>query len=136
MTIRNLVLGAGLAAILWSPLLKAQTAEVATVPFGFHANSITLPAGEYTVIKDTMSGILRLRSNETNKSVLLMAPNRKSGDLEDSKLTFHRYGDHYFLAEIWIPGNPAYAFAKSSLEKEMENGGARVAMAYVPLATR
>jgi hypothetical protein len=136
MTIRNLVLGAGLAAILWSPLLKAQTAEVATVPFGFHAYSTTLPAGEYTVIKDTMSGIVRLRSNETNKSILLMAPSRKSGNLEDSKLTFRRYGDQYFLAEIWIPGDPAYAFAKGSLEKEMENGGARVAMTYVPLATR
>jgi hypothetical protein len=136
MTIRNLVLGAGLAAILWSPLLKAQTTEVATVPFGFHANSITLPAGEYTVSKDTMSGIVRLRNNDTNKSVLIASPSRKSGNLEDSKLTFHCYGDHYFLAEIWIPGSPAYTFAKSNLEKEMENGGARLAMAYVPLATR
>jgi hypothetical protein len=136
MTIRNLVLGAGLAALLWSPLLKAQDAEVATIPFGFHANSVTLPAGEYSVIKDSLSNILRLRNNETNKSILLAFPTRKSGDLEDAKLTFHRYGSHYFLAEIWIPGGPGYAFSKSSLEKEMENGGEQVAMTYVLIARR
>ena len=135
MTIRNLVLGAGLAAILWSPLLKAQNTEVANIPFDFHANSITLPSGEYTVIRMTNSGVLQLRNDETKKSVLLAFPSRKSGDVEPS-VAFHRYGDHYFLAEVWMPGNPGYGLWKSSLEKEMENGGARVATAYVPLATR
>ena len=35
--IRNFVMGAGLAALLWSPLLMAQNAETAEIPFDFHA---------------------------------------------------------------------------------------------------
>ncbi len=135
MTIRNLWIGAGLAALLWSPLLKAQNTEVATIPFGFHANDITLPAGEYSVSKIGTDGVLRLRNTETNKSVLLAFPVRNSGDSE-AKLTFHCYGDHYFLAEVWMPGAPGYALWKSNLEKEMSRSGERIAMAYVPLATR
>ena len=135
MKIRNLWIGAGLAALLWSPFLKAQNAETATIPFGFSANQISLPAGEYTVAKSGSEGVLQLRNNETRKSVLLAFPVRNEGNAEP-KLTFHCYADHCFLAEVWMPGVPGYALWKSSREKEIERGGERLAMTYVPLATR
>jgi len=40
------------------------------------------------------------------------------------------------LSAVWIPGTPGYTFWKTNLEKETEKGGAKLAMAYVPLATR
>jgi hypothetical protein len=135
MTIRTLWIGAGLAALLWSPLLKAQETEIAKIPFGFHANGVTLPAGEYTVVKSSFSGVLVLRNTETSKTILVNSPVRQDGD-DDARLTFHRYGNHYFLSEVWMPGSPGYKLGKSSLEKELERGGEKLAMAYVPLATR
>ena len=133
--IRNFWIGAGLTALLWCPFLKAQNRETAEIPFDFHAGQSTLPAGNYSVIKMTESGVLQLRNDETHKSILLGAQGRETAK-DDARLTFRCYSSHCFLSEISIPGAPGYSYWKSNLEKEMAKGGAEVAMAYVPLATR
>jgi len=133
--IRNLMIGTGLAAILWAPLLKAQqSVETAKVPFDFHVNSLTLPAGKYTVMTGSRSNgaTIQLRHDDNGKSILLMPPGRTSGK-QDPRLTFHCYGDNCFLAEIWVPDGPAYCMRKSSLESEIEKGGSTATMAYVTL---
>ena len=133
--IRNFVLGAGLAALLWSPLLLAQDKETAEIPFDFHVGQSTLAAGTYSVMKASESGVLQLRNEDTNESILV-GPQIRENATNDAKLTFHCYDDHCFLSEISIPGTPVYKFWKSGLEKELEKGGEKLAMAYVPLATR
>jgi hypothetical protein len=133
--IRNFWIGAGLTALLWSPFLKAQNTETAEIPFDFHVGQSTLPAGNYSVIKMTESGVMQLRNDETQKSVFVAAQGRETGK-DDPRLAFRCYSGHCFLSAIWIPWSPGYSFLKTSLEKEMEQGGAKLAMAYVPLATR
>ena len=133
--IRNFVAGAGLAALLWSPLLLAQDRETAEVPFDFHVGQSSLPAGTYSVIKASESGILQLRNEDTRKSILLSAHGRQSGK-DDPRLTFRCYSGDCYLSAVWIPGYPGYSFWKTSREKEMERGGVKLAMTYVPLATR
>jgi hypothetical protein len=133
--IRNFVIGAGLAALLWSPLLMAQDHETAEIPFDFHVGQSTLPAGTYSVIKATQNGILQLRNDDSRESILLGAQGRETAN-DDARLTFRCYSGYCFLSEVWIPGTPGYTFWKTNLEKEMEKGGAKLAMAYVPLATR
>jgi hypothetical protein len=54
----------------------------------------------------------------------------------DAKLSFRCYSGDCFLSAVWMPGIPAYTFLKSTREKDLAKGGAQVAMAYVPLATR
>jgi hypothetical protein len=132
--IRNFVVGAGLAALLWSPLLMAQDRETAEIPFDFHVGQSTLPAGTYSVIKATQTGILQLRNEDSRESILLGAQGRETAK-DDPRLSFRCYSGHCFLAAVWIPGTPGYTFWKTNMEKEMEKGGANVAMAYVPLAT-
>jgi hypothetical protein len=133
--IRNFVFGAGLTALLWSPVLMAQTAETAEIPFNFHVGKSTLPAGNYSVIKHSNGGFLQIRNMDTENSVLLSFQGREEVK-NDPHLTFHCYSGDCFLSTIWIPGAPGYSFAKSNREKEVEKGGARLAMTYVPLATR
>jgi len=133
--IRNFVVGAGLAALLSSPMLMAQNVETAEIPFGFHVGRSTLPAGTYTVEKTTMSGILQLRNDDTKDSIMVGAGARETGK-DDARLTFRCYSGDCFLSAVWMPGAPGYSFPKTNREKELASGGARLAMAYVPLATR
>ena len=84
--IRNFVMGAGLAALLWSPLLMAQNNETAEVPFDFHVGQSALPAGTYTVMKASTLGILQLRNDDTRESIFL-APQGRESAKTDPKLT-------------------------------------------------
>jgi hypothetical protein len=134
--VRNFLMGAGLTILVWAPFLKAdENLAVAKIPFDFQVNQTPLPAGNYTVIMDSNVVTIRLRNNDTGKSILLMPPGRESSKTEP-RLTFHHYGDHYFLSGIYTDGNPGYTLNKSSLEREMERGGATVAMAYVSVEIR
>ncbi len=41
-----------------------------------------------------------------------------------SKMVFHRYGDSYFLAEVWVAGNSiGKALFPSRAEREIREGG-------------
>jgi hypothetical protein len=113
----------------------AQDKETAEIPFDFHVGHSTLPSGTYSVAKVNMSGILQLCNDDSRESIFLSPQGRETAK-NDPKLTFRCYSGNCFLSAIWIPGSPGYTFSKTSREKEMEKGGAQVAMAYVPLATR
>ena len=78
------------------------------IPFDFTAGKTNLPAGEYYVrriIERAQVGI-EIRGKEKSKSVLLLAPQTVRGTniQNESKLVFNRYGDQYFLAQLWIAG--------------------------------
>jgi hypothetical protein len=133
--IRHFVVGAGLAALLIGPSLMAQNSETAEIPFDFHAGKLSLPAGTYTVENAVYNGVLQLRNEDSRHSIFLGSQGRESAKY-DAKLSFRCYNGNCFLSEVWMPGSPAYMFVKSSLEKEIEKSGTKLAMAYVPLATR
>jgi len=133
--IRNFVMGAGLAALLWSPSLMAQGNESAEVPFDFHVGQSTLPAGNYTVMKAGMSGILQLRNDDTRQSIFL-GPQGREAAKTDPKLTFRCYSGDCFLAAVWMPETPGYTFTKSSREKEIARAGAQPTTMYVALVNR
>lgn len=113
----------------------AQQSETAEVPFDFHVGKSTMPAGTYTVNRDGLSSFLQLRSDDTRHGVLMLIQGRANGK-NDPRMVFRCYSGDCFLSEIWIPGAPGYSFDKTSREKEVEKSGTRVAMAYVPMATR
>ena len=79
----------------------AQVLIKADVPFSFSAGYGVLPAGEYN-IAPTGFGQPMLLSNG-RRGVELMMPNTTDWreKISTPKLVFHRYGDEYFLAEIW-----------------------------------
>ncbi|HEU5460106.1 MAG TPA: hypothetical protein VFU83_06400 [Pyrinomonadaceae bacterium] len=85
--------------------VEAQTASRVEVqiPFEFTAGKTTLKPGVYTIKR--MSGNLVTLKNKADKSsVILNAPvNLSSTESEPTeRLVFNKYGDQYFLAQIWL----------------------------------
>jgi hypothetical protein len=81
---------------------------IADIPFEFSAGNQKLPAGKYVVSVINPSSdqtVLRIRSIDGhNGTVLLMHP--VEGNVQDdARLLFRRYGDRYFLAQVWSSAN-------------------------------
>ena len=104
---------------------KAQSASGvrADVPFDFIVGDRTLPAGKITVRAASTStpGPLSITNYGKGQSTfrmsqLLRGPNTP----EQGRLVFHKCGNQYFLAEVWIPGSAALGLAKSRSERAIE----------------
>lgn len=97
--------------------LHAQTAT-ATVPFNFYMGRTAMSKGAYAI--DEMSGgaAIALRSAKGTNAITVHNVAGKSA-VERPRLIFHRYGESYFLAEVWT-GRTAvgHALARTSREKE------------------
>ena len=95
-------------ALLAAASMYAQGSQKLTVqvPFGFHVGASTLPSGEYTVDTGTAPGIVRLRSADSKAAVMILSMSVQApGPPSQGKLVFHKYGDEYFLSQIWKAGN-------------------------------
>lgn len=94
--------------------------ENGTVPFDFQVGTQHLSAGTYTVSRATVSGAMQLQNsqNHTNMVAPLQIPIGMNKQHE-AKLVFHKYGERYFLAEVWFDNDPiGHALPKSKVEKE------------------
>jgi hypothetical protein len=93
-----------IAALTLAAAGYAQSAQElkVTVPFNFVAGSRTLPAGQYTFSQAGNPNAVVIRS-AGNAPGAVMITNRveSPGRHEIGKLVFHRYGDRYFLSEVW-----------------------------------
>lgn len=120
---------------------NAQDKVAARIPFTFRAGKSVLPAGEYTFSTIGPAGTVLVRSIEQKANAMLIAnavqaSQRPAG----GKLVFHRYGDTYFLSQVWKPGSErGHQFIPTRAEQEMaaaaqRSGGTEVAS--VPLTNR
>jgi hypothetical protein len=126
----RLLMTIGFSAVLGSSLMLAQssTAGKADIPFGFYVRDTAMPAGSYTVQEANTAGIVQIRNNDTGKSILAMAPPNQSGHSADSKLVFHKYGDRYFLSELWLAGAAGVdCVSMGKLEREVRSTPAAIA---------
>jgi len=97
----------GLGLLLLGISAYAQTVNLkADVPFNFIVSGATLPAGEYTIQGLGDGNAMSIRSSDNKEKRLAMSHRCESlKTAERTKLVFHRYGDRYFLAQIWVAGN-------------------------------
>ena len=116
----------------------AQAMIKADVPFSFSAAYGVLPAGEYYIARSGLGQVMQLSNGR--RGVELMTPN--TTDLRDKintpKLVFHRYGDEYFLAEIWTSTDSCVrALAVHPRERQLAKAGMspEVAVVYGVLAS-
>jgi hypothetical protein len=124
MKTRALVIAGVTALVMFATTRVAQAQQplVVNVPFDFVAGNTQLPAGEYTVevSAPTHSLILVSRKDSTASAFINTNAAVSSTPQAESKLIFNRYGDRYFLSQVWREG---YAqgrqLVKSSREKEM-----------------
>ena len=113
----------GLGLLLMSALAYADTVTMkVNIPFSFNVGKATMPAGEYSVRGLGPEGnVISIRnSDKAEYSLTLALACQSLKTPEQSKLVFHRYGDRYFLAQIWTAGkNWGREFPKSRRETEM-----------------
>jgi len=76
----------------------------ANVPFEFTVGGKNLPAGQYTITGLFNSGETVVVSNGDESAVRLTNGMISSETQSKSKLVFHRYGERYFLSEVWTAG--------------------------------
>jgi hypothetical protein len=75
------------------------------VPFSFSVQGRSLPSGEYTIFTVLPERMIRITSCDGRYSALVNTlPNYASSPSENSRLIFQRYGNDYFLAQVWTLG--------------------------------
>ena len=113
---------ASVAAVLAVPLC-AQTIDLAAnIPFQFVVRDQVMPAGQYTVRGGGGSNsrlILGNVSTKTGVYVLTYAV-ENSGAKGGRQLVFHRYGNQYFLSQIFGTADAAgRELIESRTEREL-----------------
>lgn len=104
---------------------NAQNGRALTLEtkFDFHVGDKKLSAGKYK-IKQISAKTFSLQSVDEKESVIINAP-LTAGNVADGKtekVVFNRYGDNYFLTEIWSSGDAqGRGLFKSKAEKAAEN---------------
>ncbi|HYW71868.1 MAG TPA: hypothetical protein VE961_12590 [Pyrinomonadaceae bacterium] len=90
---------------------QAQTARPApvrvSIPFQFNVGNATMPAGEYLIRQltaDANASTLQISRQDGSANVLVNVIGEVGQTQAMSKLTFHRYGNQYYFAEVWIDG--------------------------------
>ena len=128
-TLSVLALCLGFALMIAAPV-RAQlpgTSIRASIPFDFVIKGKTLPAGSYEIrrITDEPQGLdIYSRSNHDN--VMFETDAVQTRTFHRAELVFHRYGNTYFLYEIWTPGeNVGRELPTSRAERRLERESAK-----------
>ena len=98
-----IVLAVAVALVALAKPLFAQHAELMkiNVPFNFVAENQRMQAGAYT-IQPILNGGLLIRSADGKiVTTVLSLPAPLETTATVTQVVFHRYGDHYFLAQLW-----------------------------------
>lgn len=78
----------------------------ANVPFDFVVGSKTFPAGEYVVQTGLMPNSTWIRgTNSGAHAIFLSHPSTGWNAADEVSLKFHRYGDRYFLYQVFTLGD-------------------------------
>ena len=93
------------AAITLSAQTTNQRLMTVNIPFAFSVENHSLPEGEYTIFTVTPERSIRIVSSDGKHSAIVNTlPNYANLPSENSRLVFHRYGDEYFLTQVWTAG--------------------------------
>lgn len=111
--------------LLVAACANAQSVNVkANVPFDFVVDNATMPAGAYSIqsINDGIGSPTLLIRGTAKKAMRLVGSDAAESvkAAETSHLLFHRYGDTYFLVQVWMQGEQhGREFRKSRREAEV-----------------
>jgi hypothetical protein len=90
----------------------------ANVPFDFTVGKKTMPAGEYLVGPSLDTSVTFIRSVDGKEVCSAMGNPVASRKLEtQARLIFHRYGNQYFLSEVW--GHDGLVVPPTTREREL-----------------
>lgn len=106
------------ALVLAAPAVAQQSQYTIRVPFSFNVNARVLPAGEYDVCV-AASGAVQIRGMTSSAIFGASRLNQSPREPKNAELVFHRYGQQYFLSQVWLAGfGQGYQLPASSAELE------------------
>jgi len=92
------------------------------IPFDFTAGHRVFPAGKYTIRPAGVNtnGVIWITSEDGKASGMLLTNSAESVQPKnETALIFHRYGDKYFLFQVWAAGDTiGLEIPKSPVERE------------------
>ena len=130
LTMLTLIVTVALGTAVVSGQGQSTVRVKAQIPFEFAVGDQALPAGEYSVRAGGNSGeVLMIQNAEASISTLRLAnsiePKRNK---TEARLVFHRYGQNYFLREVWEGGDrTGHRLLESKQERAIKREMASVA---------
>ena len=110
--------------VLVVPASAQKLSVQARVPFNFNVGAQAMPAGDYQVSIDGW-GQMRLSRVRMGNATAALTNAIGGGQTQDRlpMLVFNRYGDHYFLSEVWTGGTyRGHQLMISSTERDYARG--------------
>jgi hypothetical protein len=134
-TIASVIAAFGVVIVAMGLVAHGQSLiTTANVPFDFFIGETPMHAGNYTLRPAGFNpGEILMKDNNGVSSDFLMAIPLDNASGGEWKLVFHRYGDEYFLSEIW---NGTYKLGLSKSKKERERTASNAAPVEVALMAR
>jgi hypothetical protein len=127
----------GTLALLAAASAFGQQRLTVDIPFEFSLANKIMPAGHYDVTRT--SGLVLVRSYTARAAAFSQSNNLGGGPNErsQSRVVFNKYGDKYFLAEVWTSPRTAYGagLVKSRTEREIARATGEVARISIPAET-
>lgn len=115
-----------LATLVVTPVQAQNAGNMSvSIPFDFAVSGKTLPAGEYYVQRSTEGTrvVTTIRNRDNTKAVYLPQthPVQANEIQSESKLVFNKYGNQFFLSQVWTSGRSAgEELAKTARERGLK----------------
>jgi hypothetical protein len=125
-----------LAALLATSTALGQSTQadtIADIPFAFTVANHTLPAGRYTVTRVGETSV-RISSPHNQGAVVLTHALEGKTPESKGKMVFHRYGDAYFLSEVWVADVTGRKVFQSRAEEELSRKRIEMQIALLQIA--
>jgi hypothetical protein len=90
------------------------------IPFTFFAGGVRLPAGEYHISHPGDPYFVLIEKDDGRARALVYVHPSATDVSESTKLVFNKYGDQYFLSQVWTePDREVHQCFNSRREKEL-----------------
>jgi hypothetical protein len=88
------------------------------VPFDYNVGKATMKAGDCSIRRAGTENVLVIRGN--GSSALALSGSVSGKATSETKLVFNKYGDQYFLAQVWVEGDAiGEQLPRTRTEKEL-----------------
>jgi hypothetical protein len=113
---------------------QSETLAQVTIPFAFQTPNQALPAGTYRIVSES-GHLIRLQGAGSVGGFLVTYDAIKTHAPDHGSVVFDRYGDKYYLRQIWTAGETTgLECSKSRAEKESMQASNMQAPSTVELA--
>jgi hypothetical protein len=114
------VLMLSLAGLVQAQMAIKEPLARMEIPFTFFAGGVRLPAGEYHISHPGNPDFVLIQKDDGRAQALVYVHPSGTNASESTKLVFNKYGDQYFLSQVWTePDQEMHQCFKSPREKEL-----------------